>query len=633
MPALTLPSFPPILQWLGDLHVLDLSPLMRLCAPPPVVAPGPSTLLGDLGRLLLGSGIEALDALEAAVAAAAGGGGGRYDGRHGSRSAAKRARLSVACGAPESSPPASALSGAAPLVRLQLDGAGGTSGGDLDVLSLLSRWPASTNPHNGDSSALLAPASLPSDASHPAGANAALEEAVVVARAAFEAEMCDGSAAAHPLADYAPFLAAFWGDPEAAAAAGEGVMGSSASLPQLQQLLGGVRRRKPSPLSPLLVPPARARLADAPLGVAGAGAEAFPVAAAAREASAEGRDLAAQGTVALLETAPRGGDAAIQQQLYRRAAAGASGGEPTDPAPLLPSAADALSLDAASAAMVSPGSSQEFAPPGGAASGAASSRGGSDPASLRPLPHASAGPPPLLPHAATRMRRPDHGGIASDPRSVHLQSHRLPDDPTGSAAEEAVVPQARAPMAPLPPDKNACAMELTLRTSGLVAGVGYGAAGLASPPFADVTLVACGVRLRLHRVVLAARSEFFARMLSGGFAEAAAPLHHSCNSSSSSSGYGGASDEAIDLGPDLHPGAVAALLRYAYTDVLPAAFPALSARSGGGPDVPLLLALLELAERWAMGRASLLCQAALARLMREENAAGLLEVADRLQVR
>ena len=235
----SLPSFPPILQWLGDLHVLDLSPLMRLCAPPPLVSPGPSTLLGDLGRLLLGSGIEALDALAAAAAAASAGDNGRFDGRHGSRPAAKRARFSLAASVPEPSLPASAFSAAAPLVRLQLDGAGGTTGGDLDVLSLLSRWPASTNPHNGDAGALLAPAALPADssshaatgatASASAAASLALEQAVVVARAAFEAEMCGGSAAAHPLADYAPFLAAFWGDPEAAEAV---LLGSAASLPK-----------------------------------------------------------------------------------------------------------------------------------------------------------------------------------------------------------------------------------------------------------------------------------------------------------------------------------------------------------------------------------------------------------------
>jgi len=79
------------------------------------------------------------------------------------------------------------------------------------------------------------------------------------------------------------------------------------------------------------------------------------------------------------------------------------------------------------------------------------------------------------------------------------------------------------------------------------------AALLSDPSRADVTFVVEGEKIKAHSVLLAARSEYFERMLCGGFAEAG------------SSAAGSAAQIPIQ---NTTPAAFRALLRYLYTDEL-----------------------------------------------------------------
>lgn len=632
-------------QWLGDLHVLDLAPLLRLCSPAPALLPAaaasPSTLLNDLGRLLVGSGIEQLDALAAASSAPGGPGTARVVGAKTPGGSLDRpVHLLQSASAVASLPPGFdtggfAAASAASLVQLPWGGAGASA--EVDVLTLVSHWPAHANPHNGEADALLAPAGARGGGAAAAAPQTAQDSAggsLEGAREAFESEV--SASAAHPLADYAPFLAALWeGSEGSQAEPGRAAAGISPAgrWPGSGGLLSQQQRHR-SVISPMLIPPPpRARAA--PLALP-APSDAATAATAADhhhlipQPGAWPNEAAARWPAGVPETAPRGGDASASQDLP--SAAGAL--QPRAPGPEAGGAA-ASRLSAAAGGEPSFGAAHEepmLSPDELPASAAAvfghslvSSGGGGDPSPHHPRSAAGgAGVDPLtgrplfaqrqrqqLPAAPQQQAGPS---AASDPQPQQLRRAADQRSHGNAALAQMATPEGvEETVGGHQGGRNAAPAPATSVIRGGISGRGtlfY--TPDASPSFADVTFVACGVPLRLHRALLSARSEFFARLLAGGFAEA-------------SGGSGG----AIDLGSDLHPGAVAALLRFIYTDQLSVALPA--APGGPGPDVPLLLALLELAQQWGVGRASLLAQTALARLMRAENAAGLLEVADRLQ--
>jgi hypothetical protein len=116
------------------------------------------------------------------------------------------------------------------------------------------------------------------------------------------------------------------------------------------------------------------------------------------------------------------------------------------------------------------------------------------------------------------------------------------------------------------------------------------------PGHGDVMFVVDGRHVRLHRAILAARSEYFRNMFSNGFHESSAAV--------------------ITLSDITYPVFIA-LIRFLYTDQLPP--PCAEA---------LVLPLLQQSQKMGLTRLSCLCQRQLEARLDPQNAAAMLEAAD-----
>lgn len=123
-----------------------------------------------------------------------------------------------------------------------------------------------------------------------------------------------------------------------------------------------------------------------------------------------------------------------------------------------------------------------------------------------------------------------------------------------------------------------------------------------APSFADVFFQVEGQHIGLHRCILAARCEYFRIMFSGPYVERASPV--------------------VRL-PDVSLPAFTALVRYIYTDQLPSE-----------ADLQAhCFAILQQAHVWGLHRLSLLCQRHIELCCDDSNVCSVLEFADTHQVR